>query len=1171
MAAGPDRAGVPAVAALPPGRPRGPVQVRVLINLDDPHLELRATAPISLRDLVDSLPPAAAPVLSWIPDVVLDTVGVTAGGGAVTGYAVAGRPGDDTGSADVLLAVLPGNVVLAGVQISSTVDLSGVPVVGGMLAGLGIQDLRVVYASADIPAGTVHLPLPADEPSPAYRAGFQLAFTLLSGDAAERVVVAPGSDTATDTVAGPDAVQWFPVQKSIGPLTLGRIGVRTAGGRLAVLLDATVRTTALYLDLQGFTVSFDQADISPAGIRLDLDGLGVALDTKAVKLGGSLVRTGDAYDGSLLMRLGRFGVAAAGSYTSIEGRASLFVFALATGAFGGPPAFFVTAVAAGFGYQRGLRLPPPGQAQEFPLIQAARLGDRYVPDGDPVAALGLLSAGGWVPPEAGAYWLAAGVRATSFQLLETFLLLIVRFGTELEIALLGVGALQLPKAGAGKPYAYLELVVDAVIRPAEGTVAVTATLTPNSFVIDPQCRLGGGFAFRLWLGERHTGDFVLTAGGYHPRYHRPEHYPQVPRLSVAWAMSDTLRLAGSAYFALTPSSVMAGGELDLTFRAGALGAWLRASADFLMCWRPFWFDVSIALSIGVSYTLAIGAIRRTFTTELSASVELWGPPLGGVARVNWWIISFTIPINGGVRPGGQARVLATWAEFAAAFLPAAADVCRPQIDAGLLGTVADGTAEVLLVTAAAAVLSVETAIPATEIALTGPGGSDGPLRILPGHPAGVYPLGSLRVAAPLTVTLRRADGTDADLRGWAWTGREQLMPGALWATENSGHPQQRLPEVPGLIGAAGSPPPPGTPGRLDVAWAELLTAALPPGPLPLPPRPPIDGGTPAPTVDGRDVVAGTVAAVAAVRDRLIAALRDRGIARGLRSDDLTRLARDVRREFPVPPMLGPPGTTGPRAAIRTRPRLLPAAVAGPQPVPRPPVPAPPPALVVLSRVYPTGAVTHHRGTLRGRAALDGIGAAVVLGPGGCAAWRIADGTAPRLRVRGRLPLRTVALDAQGRPLPVGDGGPVPPGTVLLAVYAPDGPAALVPLAPQAFLTAGMLIRPQAPVPQLRTRLTLRRLAEANLVESAQGVEPGWLTVTLLDRADTLTVHTDGGPVDAYALGRRRPLPVHHGSVELDGATVVQLVPRGGTMTGLDPHRPPAPAPATGLTAEVSLS
>ena len=107
---------------------------------------------------------------------------------------------------------------------------------------------------------------------------------------------------------------------------------------------------------------------------VSLDGLAVSVSADPVQIAGSLMRGQRAdpeYDGSLLIRAGSFAIDAAGSYTVLDGAPSLFVFGVADGPFGGPPAFFVTGLAAGFGVNRALRLPTIGTLAAYPLIEAA--------------------------------------------------------------------------------------------------------------------------------------------------------------------------------------------------------------------------------------------------------------------------------------------------------------------------------------------------------------------------------------------------------------------------------------------------------------------------------------------------------------------------------------------------------------------------------------------------------------------------------------------------------------------------------------------------------------------------------------------------------------------------------------------------------------------------------
>ena len=59
-------------------------------------------------------------------------------------------------------------------------------------------------------------------------------------------------------------------------------------------------------------------------------------------------------------------------------------------------------------------------------------------------------------------------------------------------------------------------------------------MTPASFLYAGLCRITGGFAFYLWFEGEHEGDFVVSVGGYHPRFKKPDHYPVVPRLQLTY-------------------------------------------------------------------------------------------------------------------------------------------------------------------------------------------------------------------------------------------------------------------------------------------------------------------------------------------------------------------------------------------------------------------------------------------------------------------------------------------------------------------------------------------------------------------------------------------------------------------------------------------------------------
>ncbi|MCQ4838008.1 hypothetical protein NE556_22830, partial [[Clostridium] symbiosum] len=125
-----------------------------------------------------------------------------------------------------------------------------------------------------------------------------------------------------------------------------------------------------------------------------------------------------------------------GSYTETEGSPSVFAYGVLRKMLGGPPAFYVTGVAAGFGYQRELLLPDIGQVAEFPLIRMV------YEEGNEAELIRTLKER-FMKISGEEMWLAAGIRFTSFEMVKSFAILTISVGNHLEIALLGLGQMTL--------------------------------------------------------------------------------------------------------------------------------------------------------------------------------------------------------------------------------------------------------------------------------------------------------------------------------------------------------------------------------------------------------------------------------------------------------------------------------------------------------------------------------------------------------------------------------------------------------------------------------------------------------------------------------------------------------------------------------------------------------
>lgn len=481
-----------------------------------------------------------------------------------------------------------------------------------------------------------------------------------------------------------EAEIWFPIQKTFGPIHIGQVGVRwyNADKALEMLIDGGVTLGGLGIFVDDLGVKFKVAEAANLSKwKLGLKGLGVSFDQGGVKISGALLKDneeGTSYSGAVLVEVSGKTFTAIGSYAQ-DPDTSMFVFVLLPITIGGPPYLFIIGLAGGFGYNRGLNVPPVAQVPGFPLVEAARGSSAFTKD--PLSALQEL--GDAVPIKRGAYWLCGGIRFTSFKLATSAALAYVLLDRGVEVGLLGISQMKLPE---GKPLVSLELALKARFSTVEGLLSIEARLSDNSWLLDRDCRLSGGFAFFVWFGGAHQGDFLITMGGYHPRFAKPAHYPDVPRLGFNWRVSSKITIKGESYFALTVSAVMAGGLLEAAYRSGNLKAWFKAWAHFLIAWKPFAYDIEIGISIGASYRLKVnllfGTVTKTFKVELGAEVRIWGPKFSGRAKVNWWVISFTVKFGAGDSKTDQDAI--SWNQFSETFLPEADKLLSADVSSGMI-------------------------------------------------------------------------------------------------------------------------------------------------------------------------------------------------------------------------------------------------------------------------------------------------------------------------------------------------------------------------------------------------------------------------------------------------------------------------------------------------------
>ncbi|RZS86838.1 hypothetical protein EV189_2254 [Motilibacter rhizosphaerae] len=628
------------------GLDAGPLHVAVADTGGVLGLALTTTGPVEL--VSGEVTVTLDALTDWIEEPK-PAAGLTLDLLSVTGAGVHLQPGLTVGGLGLRLGRASGPLLDLGIRLDGValhayaevgegapsggvrVELTGL---GVALAGASGGDNPVARGLLTGGGGSDDTPRPRFSPALAVqrRAGGPLDVSFSAGD--------------------PPGPWWVVVQRGFGPLYLDKVGlaVQQADGRVqtvGVLLDgrASVLGLTAQVDDLGLTWSIASGSpFDPAHWRVDLAGLAVTADLGGVALAGALRRFPSAaggveYLGMLVARLGVYGLSVYGGYGVVgppgDTFASLFLFGAVNGPIGGPPAFFVTGIGGGFGMNRGLRYPSDlSQFGDYPLIKAL---DPAARPGDPHAELEAARA--YFPAERGTFWFAAGLSFTSFALVDGVAVLAVQIGDGVEVALLGLARMALPRPEVALVSVELGLV--ARFSTKEGVLLVQAQLTENSWLLFPGLKLTGGFAFAAWFGGPNRGQFVLTLGGYHPDFSR-RGYPVVPRLGVAFRLGDWLVMSGGSYFALTSEAIMAGVRNEVHASLGPAWADLAYGADGIVFYDPFWFEVTVyaSISAGVTIDLWIGEID--ISVHLSARLTVSGPPVHVKAEFSVGPVELTV-------------------------------------------------------------------------------------------------------------------------------------------------------------------------------------------------------------------------------------------------------------------------------------------------------------------------------------------------------------------------------------------------------------------------------------------------------------------------------------------------------------------------------------------------
>ncbi|KAG5757324.1 hypothetical protein H9Q70_000175 [Fusarium xylarioides] len=454
--------------------------------------------------------------------------------------------------------------------------------------------------------------------------------------------------------------------KKKGALTLSGISLSYEGGILRIHLDASVLIGPISAGIQGLTlvVRLDSKqihglhDILHVPIDVEVEGFDMSFSRMPIQIAGALHHKPGtkAYFGGVAISLSTFSIAALGSYEQVPANAatgtpeydSFFIYAMMEGLIFTMGWAEVRGLMAGFGYNSRLRLPTVEQLSTFPLIQGFEKEGGFNMN---QAIKSLTGPDAFVTPSMGSIWLALGLVIRACEAIDMRAVATVALGpNQTDIGLIARATATLPRrASPDKALVLIDLSAVGKLDLVHGELSVDGLINPTSFILNKDCRPSGGFAIRSWFGKNnpHSGDWVVSFGGYHPMYQIPAHYPRPQRLGISWTLSSNLRVTGGAYAAITPGAIMAGGMLQAVFSAGPLGANFDAHADFLVNLKPLHYVADMAVSAGVYYEIRVWRFRKKISVNVGASLHLEGPPIHGSVHFDLSVVSFTVSFGSG--------------------------------------------------------------------------------------------------------------------------------------------------------------------------------------------------------------------------------------------------------------------------------------------------------------------------------------------------------------------------------------------------------------------------------------------------------------------------------------------------------------------------------------------
>jgi hypothetical protein len=339
------------------------------------------------------------------------------------------------------------------------------------------------------------------------------------------------ANSATGTVSGQATMA--PMSKTIGPLAIQNVGLKYDSGTLWLIADAIFTLGPIGFSLIGFGIGFDVSKFnlhnwSSVVPSWTLKGLGLEFNEPPVEIAGEFLHIGSLYMGGLTVGFDPYAFTAVGAYGTVTDKdlgsfETVFLYGQLDGPLIQIEVIEISGLKIGFGLNSKVTYPDASQIQYFPFTADA---DQAQADSkNPLLLLDAFctataSTGGiqWIVPTPDCYWLAIGLDAVAFEILNVAAIVILEFNPYVSLGVFAHGVAAIPETATSpsEAFAWVDFGIVATVDFKAGTFTDEGVLLPNSFVLSPSCHLTGGYAGCTWFGfNPYAGQWVYTVGGYH--------------------------------------------------------------------------------------------------------------------------------------------------------------------------------------------------------------------------------------------------------------------------------------------------------------------------------------------------------------------------------------------------------------------------------------------------------------------------------------------------------------------------------------------------------------------------------------------------------------------------------------------------------------------------------